>query len=125
MGGKACLCSEIQSTLRQARLQAPCVYHYCSICSDNPSLCFYPIIFPHHNGNVNSFFSRSPVVSHSTFAVSKETGSGASSHLPTAAAAAASHQLFTNQTAAFIRSAKTQRSTILQQQPASIVLKPL
>lgn len=65
MDGRPCLCSKIQSTPRQTRLQELCVYGYCSMCSDNPRLCFCSIIPPHthtpphqhhhHNGNITHF----------------------------------------------------------------------
>lgn len=125
MEGRPCLCCKIQSTPRQARLQDLCVYCYCSMCSDNPSLCFCSIIFPHHNGNVTHFLLLVVAHSHLHFASSKETRCGVCRLSPTHSSDSAAFQ---NQTPAFFfspRSTQTQRHDTFLQKIASIVLKPL
>lgn len=98
MEGRPCLCCKIQSTPRQGRLQDLCVYCYCSMCSDNPRLCFCSIIFPHHNGNVTHFLLLMVAHSHLHFASSKETRCGVCRLSPTHSSDSAAFQ---NQTPAF------------------------
>lgn len=73
------------------------------MCWDNPCLCFSPIIFLHHNGNVNTVFCFSPLMAaHSQFhfAVSTEAGSGRCEMSPTHSSI--SSPAFQNQTLFFL-----------------------
>lgn len=108
MEGRPCLCCTIQSTLKQARLQDLCMYCYCSMCSDNPCLCFWSIIFPHHIGNVTHFLLLMVAHSQLHFASSKVTRCGVCRLSPTHSSDSAAFQ---NQTAAIFSTLNTDPTT--------------